>query len=133
MLSGTPTVATTNGPAGKGIGITWAWVLQTQAAPDREKRWDELKFIFGQREQYFPTARLNSQVDFNLALANETNSVPVVAVPSQGGQVSRVWPDSDVSRGTRLLVTMTHSTIDEALDLAGIGIKAEVLAGASTR
>lgn len=117
----------------RGVSATWAWVLQTQAAPDREKRWDELKFVFAQREQYFPTNRLNSQVDFNLALANETASVAAFSVPSQGGQVSRVWPDSDVARGTRLLVTITHSTIDEAFDLAGIGVKAEVLNGASTR
>lgn len=117
----------------KGIAITWAWVLQTLKAPAMEKRWDELKFLFAQRETYFPTDRANSQKAFSLALANETSSVAAFAVASSGTQIARIWPDADVARGHRLLVTLTHSTIDEAFDLAGIDFKAEVLGGASTR
>lgn len=117
----------------QGIPITWAWVIQTAKTPAMEKRWDELKFLFARREDYFPSTGANSQRAFNLALANETASVAAFAVASQGSQISRVWPDAEVARGSRLIVTLTHSTIDEAFDLAGIDFKAEVLGGASTR
>lgn len=130
---GTPTATNRVFFQERGIGITWTWVLQTQRAPEKEKRWDELAFIFGQRESYFPTNRANSQVAFDLALANPTNSVAAFEVPSQGEQISRVWPNAEVARGSRLLVTITHDTIDEAFDLAGINVKAEVLGGAPTR
>ena len=117
----------------QGIPLTWSMVLQTNDAPGHEKRWDELKFIFAQMATYFPSQRTNSQKAFNLALANETASVAAFEVASQETQVSRVWVDADVARGTRLLVTITQSTVDEAFDLSGFGIKCEVLDGASTR
>ncbi len=98
-----------------------------------EKRWDELKFIFGQREFAYPTARSNSQKAFALATANETTSESAVTVAASGTQISRFWPNATVGRGHRLLITLTHSTIDECFDLAGIDIKAEVLGGAPTK
>lgn len=130
---GTPTATNRVFFREAGIGVTWTWVLQTQRAPEKEKRWDELAFIFGQRESYFPTNRANSQVPFNLALANATAVVAAFTVASQGEQIARVWPNAEVARGSRLLVTITHDTIDEAFDLAGINVKAEVLGGATTR
>ncbi len=117
----------------KGVGITWAWILQYLGVAGMEKRWDELKFIFGQRETYFPSSFSNSQKAFYLALANETAAVSAFLVAAQETQISRIWIPADVGRGSRLLVTLTHDTIDEMFDLAGLVIKAEVLGGAPSR
>ncbi len=117
----------------RGVPITWAMVLQTNDAPSREKRWDELKLIFGQGHGSYPGEYVNSQQPFYVAFANELASVFQYLVESQGGQISRIWIDQDVARGTRLLVTITNSVIDTPFDLSGFSIDCEVLNGASTR
>lgn len=113
---------TTGANVTQGIAKTWTWLLQTEQNPAAEKRWDELEFLF-----------VSGQVAFSLALANELNTVNAFSVASQGTQTARVWVNSEVARGTRLLVTLTHSVAAEAFDLAGIAIAAEVLDGAPTR
>ncbi len=115
------------------VAAAMTWLLQAAETPGREKRWDELEVIFTPIQLTQNSAYTESQVAFSLTLSNETSSDGPNVIASQASQTARVWITNEMSRGSRLLVRITHATAAEVFVLAGIAIKSEVLNGAVSR
>ncbi len=108
------------------------WLLMTAGAAGREKRWDELEFIFAPTQLAQAAAFTESQVAFSLTLSNEL-STATHTIATQATQIARVWIDTEMARGSRLLVRIQHSAVGELFNLSGIAVSSEVLGGAVTR
>lgn len=104
------------------ITHTATWIVQTASAPSREKRWDEVAFMF-----------VGTQPTFDCTIATAEASSGPTSIASQGTRVARIWPASEVSRGSQLAVTARHSVASEGFSVAGLAVLSEVLDGATTR
>jgi hypothetical protein len=95
-------------------GITWiaAPTLLTHRAPGYSKLFEEVVLLFE------GTQPASLTVDD----ANEWASGGQHTILKTSGYASRFWPFVNASRGRALLLTITHNTISEGIDLAGIQV-----------
>lgn len=89
-------------------------VLITADAPGAEKLWQEFALLYDGGVSPF---------SLTVTDANETVSGGSHTVVTTGNvYISRLWPYSDASRGQALVLTITHDTVNEKFDLAGIQV-----------
>jgi hypothetical protein len=99
-------------------------VIQTARAPGMEKLWQEIALLYNGTQP----------ASLTMSESNEWTSASSHTVTSSGsGYETRVWPETQCSRGQVLIITLTHDTVSEAFDLAGIQVKYEVLGVATSR
>lgn len=91
-------------------------VIQTGRAPGMDKHWQEVALLFNG----------NQPASLTVDDANELGAGGTHTLAALSGYVHRFWPFPQASRGSVLLLTITHDTIGEGFDLAGLQVTYEV-------